>query len=149
MLAERPSLGLKARRMADKILSFSSFCNDVIQLEAPRFDAGGPRMTYHAPCHLHRALGVKKAPHDLIRKSGHEFAPAAEEETCCGFGGTYSAKFPSISAEILNKKLEDAQTTGAKILVTECPGCIMQLRGGAARRKMDLHVRHLSEVLAE
>ncbi len=143
------TLATKARRMADKVISFSSFCCDVLHLDKDDFSGDGSRMTYHAPCHLHRGLGVKKAPHDLIRNSGHDFVPAAEEQTCCGFGGTYSAKFPSISAEILAKKLEDAQATGARQLVTECPGCILQLRGGASRREMDLRVRHLSEVLEE
>lgn len=147
LLSERPSLALKARRMAEKILPFSSFCNDVLKLDASLFNSDGPLATYHAPCHLCRGMGVKKAPRELIRKSGYHFVPATEEETCCGFGGTYSANFPSISAEILAKKLDDAQSTGAEHLVTECPGCIMQLRGGALKLGMDLNVIHLSEAL--
>ncbi len=147
LLAARPSLAIKARQLSEKILPFSSFCDDVLKLKASQFNQGGTKMTYHAPCHLCRGLGVKKAPHNLMRKSGYEFVPAAEEETCCGFGGTYSANFPSISSEILAKKLEDAQGTGADILVTECPGCVMQLRGGALKQGMDLKVMHLSEVL--
>jgi Fe-S oxidoreductase len=135
--------------MAEKVLPFSTFCNDVLKLKASDFKACGTRMTYHAPCHLCRGLGVRRAPHDLIRNSGYEFIPAAEEETCCGFGGTYSANFPSISSEILAKKLEDAQSTGAGTLVTECPGCIMQLRGGASKQGMDLKVIHLSEALKD
>ena len=149
LLSERPSLASKARLMAEKVLPFSSFCNDVLKIKASDFNSCETHITYHAPCHLCRGLGVKNAPHDLIRKSGYEFVPAAEEETCCGFGGTYSANFPSISSEILGKKLEDAQNTGADILVTECPGCIMQLRGGALKKGMDLKVIHLSEALKD
>ena len=147
MLSGRSTLALKARRLAEKILPFSSFCNDILKLAASHFHAEDTVATYHAPCHLHRGLGVKKAPRELIQKSGYQFVPATEEETCCGFGGTYSAKFPSISAEILAKKLDDAQRTGAKILVTECPGCLMQLQGGAAKRGLDLKVLHLSEAM--
>jgi Fe-S oxidoreductase len=77
------------------------------------------------------------------------FLPAEEEETCCGFGGTYSGKFPHISAEILARKLDDFEKTGADVLVTECPGCIMQLRGGAKKRGSRLKVKHLAEALAE
>jgi Fe-S oxidoreductase len=146
MLARHASLALKARRMAEKVLPFSSFCNDVINVPADTAPSSRGKMTYHAPCHLCRGLGVRQAPHELIEKSGYDFAPAAEEETCCGFGGTYSTKFPAISAEILNKKLDDAAATGARHLVTECPGCLMQLRGGAKRRNMDLTVHHLSEI---
>jgi Fe-S oxidoreductase len=135
--------------MAEKVLPFSSFCHDVLKLEASMFNSVGVRTTYHAPCHLCRGLGVRRAPRELISKSGYDFVPAAEEKTCCGFGGTYSANFPSISSEILSKKLEDAKSTGADVLVTECPGCIMQLRGGALKQGVDLKVRHLSEVLKD
>ena len=109
--------------------------------------APSPITTYHAPCHLCRGLNVRNAPRELIKKAGLNFKPAVEEETCCGFGGTYSSKFPAISAQILAKKLEDAAATGAVQLVTECPGCILQLRGGARQRGMDLRVIHISEML--
>jgi iron-sulfur cluster protein len=147
MLVRHSSLAQKARSLAAKVLPFSSFCNDILDVQADPAISSRGKMTYHAPCHLCRGLGVRQAPHHLIEKAGYDFVPAAEEETCCGFGGTYSAKFPAISSEILNKKLDDAAATGARHLVTECPGCLMQLRGGALRRKMDLAVHHLSEIV--
>lgn len=147
MLADSSSLALKARKLADKILPFSSFCSDILNLDKSLFKIGGGKATYHAPCHLCRSLGIKKAPRHLIGESGYDFVPATEEETCCGFGGTYSANFPSISAEILARKLDDAQSTGAELLVTECPGCIMQLRGGTVQNGLKLEVLHLSEAL--
>jgi Fe-S oxidoreductase len=92
-------------------------------------------------------IDYKKAPKELILKSGVDFRPADEEQTCCGFGGTYSSKFPAISAQILKKKLADAVKTGAQQLVTECPGCILQLRGGVRQHNMDLRVLHMAEML--
>ena len=92
-------------------------------------------------------MGERQAPHELIAKGGYTFVPAAEEETCCGFGGTYSSKFPTISAQILSRKLDDARSTGADLLVTECPGCVMQLRGGAMKRQDPIEVLHLAEAL--
>ena len=112
------------------------------------FNISGQKVTFHAPCHLCRGLGVTEAPRSLIRAAGFEFVPAAEEQTCCGFGGTYSSKFPEISAQILDKKLDDAGRTGAAVLVTECPGCVMQLRGGAVKRNADFKVMHLAELMA-
>ena len=147
MLAQRPSLALKAKRLADKIMPFSSFCHDILDVQPSAVPSSRAKMTYHAPCHLCRGLGVRQAPHALIQNAGYRFVPASEEETCCGFGGTYSTKFPAISAEILGKKLDDVAATQAQYLVTECPGCLMQLRGGAKQRNMDLKVRHLSEIL--
>ncbi|MFH2092603.1 MAG: L-lactate dehydrogenase (quinone) large subunit LdhH [Pseudomonadota bacterium] len=149
LLADRSSLALKARNLAEKVMPFSSFCHDILKMDEALFTPGGPRTTYHAPCHLCRGLEVKEAPHGLFASAGLNFVKAAEEETCCGFGGTYSAKFPSISARILNKKLDDVASIKAECLITECPGCILQLRGGAAQRGMELSVKHLSEVLKE
>jgi Fe-S oxidoreductase len=94
-------------------------------------------------------MGEHDAPKALIRKAGLEFVPASEEETCCGFGGTYSGKFPEISSQILKRKLDDVRATGADLLVTECPGCVMQLRGGAERAGHRLAVRHIAEVLCD
>ena len=151
MLGDDPKMGLKARAFAAKVQPLSVLLNDLTGVDANAFAppfADLPLVTYHAPCHLCRGLGIHDAPKELIRKAGYTFLPAAEEETCCGFGGTYSAKFPEISAEILIKKLADIQQTGAKIVITECPGCVMQLRGGAAKQKHDFQVKHIAEALA-
>ena len=144
-----PAMAPKARSFAEKVQPFSVFCNEILATDSDSPPSGGRKCTYHAPCHLCRGLGVRQAPHELIAKAGLEFVPAEEEETCCGFGGTYSSKFPQISAQILSRKLDDAQQTGADILVTECPGCIMQLRGGARKRGDQLEVMHLAEALAK
>ncbi len=139
----------QAVKLADKTMAFSQFLKDVANITSDDFEGPPTPATYHAPCHLCRALGIKEQPHTLIQDAGLSFLPAAEEETCCGFGGTYTGKFPSVSSEILNKKLDDAAATGAKLLLTECPGCILQLRGGALMQGRDLVVKHLAEILAE
>jgi iron-sulfur cluster protein len=148
LLEDDPQLSAAARKFAAKVQPLSVLLNDIFGMDADAFHPLDQTVTYHAPCHLCRGLNVHTAPKEMIRKAGFRFVPAAEEETCCGFGGTYSAKFPEISAEILAKKLADAQSTGAGMLVTECPGCVMQLRGGTLRQGVDLEVRHLAEVLA-
>ncbi|SMC86139.1 iron-sulfur cluster-binding protein [Desulfocicer vacuolatum DSM 3385] len=110
--------------------------------------AGKGKVTWHSPCHLCRGMGVRNAPKDLIAASGQTFVQAEEEETCCGFGGSFSANFPAVSREILTRKLDDAENTGAELLVTECPGCVLQLRGGAVNQERNLKVSHLAELLA-
>jgi Fe-S oxidoreductase len=148
MLAEDPELGSRVTEFADKVVPFTVFMQDILKVSSDLFQASKQKVTYHAPCHLCRGLNVVRQPHELIRKSGGNFVPAEEEQTCCGFGGTYSSKFPEISARILNRKLDDVAQTGADILVTECPGCVMQLRGGAKRRQEAFDVIHLAELLA-
>ncbi|MEX1300508.1 MAG: (Fe-S)-binding protein, partial [Desulfotignum sp.] len=99
------------------------------------------------PCHLCRGMDVHQAPRDLIDKSGNRYVPTEEEETCCGFGGSFSTTFPAVSREILTRKLDDVTAANADLLVTECPGCVLQLKGGAAQQGRDISVCHLSELL--
>jgi len=137
----------QAQAFADKVTDFSSFMHDKLGLTAEDFNQSDEKVTYHASCHLCRALKVKEAPRALIA-SAAQYVPCDEEEVCCGFGGSYSAKFPEISAQILENKLKRVQATGATRLVMDCPGCVMQLRGGAEKQGMDIKVQHLSELLA-
>jgi Fe-S oxidoreductase len=138
----------RVRSFAGKIMDFSSFTRDILGLGAEHFSSKGEKVCYHASCHLCRGLGVRDAPRALIQ-AGAEYVPTAEEELCCGFGGSYSVKFPEISAQLLEKKLESYAASGATRLVTECPGCVMQLRGGAQKKGMTLAVSHLAEFLVE
>ncbi len=148
LLADDPKLADQARVFAAKVIDFSSFAHDILGLQAKDFTGDGRRATFHSPCHLCRGLGVHDAPRDLIRAAGLEYKEAAESEVCCGFGGTFSAKFPELSAELLKKKLDNVELTGAEILLTDCPGCIMQLRGGLKKRGSQILVQHTAEALA-
>ena len=144
-----PKAALKARQFADKVIDFSSFVRDVLKLDESAFRKTGIKAAYHAPCHLCRGMGVTEAPRAMINIGGAEYLPAEEEDVCCGFGGTFSIKFPELSAEILNKKLTRVEETGATELLTDCPGCIMQLRGGLDVRKSHVKCRHVAELLAD
>jgi Fe-S oxidoreductase len=147
--ADNPDQAAEARAFGEKVLTFTQFTHRVLKLEPEAFQPSQQAVTYHAPCHLCRGLGEREAHRALLRDAGFDFKPAAEEETCCGFGGTYSGKFPEISSQILKRKLDDFEATGADLLVTECPGCVMQLRGGAERAGHRLEVRHIAEVLCD
>jgi Fe-S oxidoreductase len=149
ILADDSKMVAKARAFAAKIIDFSSFAHNILGLSGQDFSGDGKKATFHSPCHLCRGLGVHEAPRNLIRSSGLDFVEADESEVCCGFGGTFSAKFPELSAELLDKKLDNVERTGAEILLTDCPGCIMQLRGGLQKRRSKIVVQHTAEALAQ
>jgi Fe-S oxidoreductase len=132
---------------ADKVLDFSSFARDVLELGEDDFRKSAEGICYHSPCHECRGMGVMKQPRELLAAAA-EYKPAKEEDVCCGFGGSYSVKFPEISSQILNKKLDNVEASGATTLVTNCPGCVLQLRGGEEKRGNKLKVEHMSELLA-
>ena len=94
-------------------------------------------------------MRVTEEPRRLIEIAGYEYVPSKDEDVCCGFGGSYSVDFPEISSEILKKKLDNVQDSDARLLVTDCPGCVIQLRGGMDKRKSKIQVKHIVEVLAE
>ncbi|SFN09298.1 L-lactate dehydrogenase (quinone) large subunit LdhH [Thermodesulforhabdus norvegica] len=140
----------RAVEFSKKIVDFSSFVLGLMgDDEKSFFSSSGETVTYHAPCHLCRGLKVKEAPRRLISVAGYVYAPCPEEEVCCGLGGSYSLEFPEISRELLSKKLDDVLSAGARYLVTDCPGCLLQLRGGMDRRGNPVRVLHMAELLAK
>ena len=148
LFAGQPGRQARAKALADKVMDFSTFAKEKLGLSAESFNHSDEKVTYHATCHLCRGLGVKEAPRELIAAAA-DYVPAAEEEVCCGFGGTYSAKFPEVSAALLRKKLDGIADTGAARVVMDCPGCVLQIRGGAEKDGKGLKVTHISELLAE
>ncbi len=140
----------KARCMAfvNKIMDFSSFIHNTLGLGAEDFTKSHEKVTYHASCHLCRGLGVTQEPRTLIEHAA-TYMPSKEEDVCCGFGGSYSMKFPGISKNLLEMKLNNAQDSGASRLVVDCPGCVMHIGGGAEKTQKGLKVTHIAELLAE
>ena len=144
-----PKVLADLKHFADKIIDFSSFMVQVLKLSSESFQKTKTPVAYHAPCHLCRGLGVVEAPRQLIELAGYTYVASKNEDVCCGFGGSYSVDFPEISAEILNKKLDHVGNTNAQILTTDCPGCVLQLRGGVDKRRGNIEVTHIAELVAE
>jgi iron-sulfur cluster protein len=148
LCGEDEGIGLKVMQLRDKLIDFSSFMMNVLQVKPEMFEGSGKKVAYHAPCHLCRSLGVTREPRELIQTAGLTYLPAKDEDVCCGFGGSFSVDFPEISAELLKRKLDHAEATGADLLVTDCPGCVLQLRGGMDQRSgRKVEVRHIVETV--
>ena len=137
------------KAFTDKIIDFSSFVVNVLKASSKDFNVTVEKVAYHSPCHLCRGMQVTNEPRKLIEIAGYQYVPSKDEDVCCGFGGSYSVDFPEISAEILKKKLDDVQAADARILVSDCPGCVLQLGGGMDKRGGGIQVKHITELLAE
>jgi iron-sulfur cluster protein len=107
------------------------------------------KITYHDSCHLKRTLKVSEQPRELLQSVGYEVTEMFECDTCCGMGGSYSMKLPEISAPILQRKLRNIKETGAPTVAMDCPGCVMQIRGGMDQDGANVKVRHTVEIIAE
>ena len=106
------------------------------------------KATYHDSCHLKRTLRADQAPRELLRKAGTEIVEMYEADMCCGMGGSYSLKLPEISAPILERKLHNIKQTGAEAVLMDCPGCMMQIRGGIDKDGAPIQVEHTAQRLA-
>ncbi|MGQ9669344.1 MAG: L-lactate dehydrogenase (quinone) large subunit LdhH [Desulfosoma sp.] len=148
LLGDDPTLADQIRRFTAKVIDFSSFVKEVLKVSDDEFMATGVKTAYHAPCHLCRGLKVVDAPREVLKTANMNYVPTRDEDVCCGFGGSYSLEFPEISAELLKRKLDNVAASGADMLVTDCPGCVLQLRGGADKQGRSFEVCHIAEAVA-
>ncbi|MGC1910608.1 MAG: (Fe-S)-binding protein [Candidatus Acidiferrales bacterium] len=106
------------------------------------------RVTYQDSCHLVHGQKIREAPRKLIRAvPGVEFVELPMSEQCCGSGGVYNITQTKAALELLAEKMEFAKQTRAQVIVTANPGCILQLRAGAAIHATGQEVLHVVELL--
>lgn len=136
-----------ANELAARCYEFSDFL--VTRLGVTDLGAHFPhRVTFHDGCHGLRELGNKKQPRELLAKvRGLALVEMTEAETCCGFGGMFSAKFPMISTAMGEVKCTSALETGAEYVVSNDASCNMHIQGLADRQRLSLRTIHLAEVL--
>lgn len=106
------------------------------------------RVTYQDSCHLLHGQKIREAPRALLRAIPNlEFVELPYSEICCGSAGIYNVTQTEASMELLAEKMRHAQSTGAKTIVTANPGCLLQLRAGAALYHTGQNVMHVVELL--
>jgi len=148
LLAGDPALARKAAALAERTWELSQFITRVLGVSAVPSDFRG-KVAYHDSCHLLRGLGESRAPRQLLGAvPGVDLVELPGAEECCGFGGSFSVRLPEVSAAILDKKLDNAERTGADCLVACDGGCLMQMGGGLSRRGSPVRALHLAQVLA-
>jgi Fe-S oxidoreductase len=106
------------------------------------------RVTYQDSCHLLHGQKIREAPRALLRAiPGVEFVELPYSELCCGSAGIYNVTQTETSLQLLEEKMRQAQSTGAQIIATANPGCLLQLRAGAALHGTNQQVLHVVELL--
>lgn len=137
----------EAAELSSKTWEFSDFLVNrlgVTDLGA-RFPA---KVTFHDGCHGLRELGIHSAPRQLLSKvRGLELVEMGEAATCCGFGGTFSAKFPMISTAMGEVKCASAAETGAEYIVSNDSSCLMHVQGLLTRQGSPVKTIHLARIL--
>ncbi|MEJ2200455.1 MAG: LUD domain-containing protein [Desulfuromonadaceae bacterium] len=151
LLQDHPLWAEKARELSEKTFDFSRFL--VEKLDGGALLSGvaeGKTVTYHDSCHLKRGAGVWEQPRRLLVESGRQLVEMSHSDRCCGFGGSYSfTSQPEIARNILEDKIRDIENTGAVCVAMDCPGCMMQIRGGLEKQGKAVRAAHTIELLAE
>ncbi len=106
-------------------------------------------VTYHDACHLAHGQRIRREPRELLgRVPGLRLAELAESDLCCGSAGIYNLLEPDMADRVLARKIERIAETGARIVVSGNPGCLLQIAKGARARGLDLEVVHPVTLLA-
>jgi L-lactate dehydrogenase complex protein LldE len=146
-LFEKTPQAALARQISERTWEFSDFLVNKLGVT----DLGAHfhhKVTFHDGCHGLRELNLKKQPRALLAHvKGLRLVEMAEAETCCGFGGTFSAKFPMISTAMGDVKCNSAAETEAEYIVSNDSSCLMHLQGLLTRQANKLKTIHLAEVL--
>jgi len=148
LLKDDPALKAAAEALAKKTYELSQFLVDVLGVTSVESSFRG-KVTYHDSCHLLRGLGESRAPRVLLRGvKGCELVELPGSDECCGFGGSYSIKYPEISQEVLKNKMENIKATGVQTVAVDCPGCKLQIEGGLEAAGTGITVEHSATLLA-
>ena len=138
----------KAQQLAGRCHELTQFLVDVLQITdfGARYEG---KVAYHDSCSARRELGVLQQPRTLLNKvKGVTHVELKDGDECCGFGGTFSIKFPEVSTAIVDRKVADIEQAGADTIVAGDMGCLMNIAGRLSRQEKPVKAFHIAELLA-
>jgi glycolate oxidase iron-sulfur subunit len=146
LLADDPAYAQRARALADKVRDVSEILDELGPV-ATRHPLD-LTVAYHDACHLAHAQGIRAEPRRLLAGiPGLEVREIAEPELCCGSAGVYNILNPEPARELGDRKAANIVATGAEVLVTANPGCLMQVTSAIDRSGHPMGMAHTVEVL--
>ncbi len=151
-----PLMMQRVAALKPRVFELAEFVVDVLGIKDlsgyadAGLDAPSRKVTYHEACHLRRELGVKTQPRALIGSlPGVELVEMAQAEVCCGFGGTFSVKYPEISGAMLQDKIDFAAGSGADVITACDSSCLMHIGGGLEKQGVAVKPLHLASLIEE
>jgi glycolate dehydrogenase iron-sulfur subunit len=146
LLRDDPAYADKARVFVERVMDPSEFLAEVGLVAKP-----GPlpmTATYQDACHLAHAQRITKQPREMLRAIPElELVEMPESDLCCGSAGIYNLLQKEMAGKLRERKVNNATKTGAEMVVSANPGCILQMRAGLAARGSAVQVEHLMTVL--
>ena len=105
-------------------------------------------VTYHESCHLNRELGISKEPISLLKSLENiNLIYMDQSEVCCGFGGTFSTKYPEISTAMAEEKIANVKQSGAAVVTAADMSCLMHMGGLMIKKNLDIKSLHIAQLM--
>lgn len=147
--AGEPEWAVRAQKVADRFHDLTDFIVNTLGVT----DIGAylpGKAVYHPSCSLFRKLGIVDEPLALLKKvKGLELLPIHNQQTCCGFGGTFSVKMAEISGEMVKEKVANIEEVEPDYLIGADVSCLMNIGGRLQREGSKIKVMHIAEVLMQ
>jgi glycolate oxidase iron-sulfur subunit len=148
-----PEWANRAKQFASKVRDITEWLDEIMpHPSTPLRSAQGAsrKVTYHEPCHLAHVQGVRRPPRALLaRLKNLDVRDLPDSTRCCGSAGIYNLTHPAMSKQLLARKMADVASTGADVVVSANPGCLLQLEWGARRHQLPVRVKHITQVVDE
>ncbi len=146
LLREDPAYADKAATFVERVKDASEFLAEAGLVETP--GALPITATYQDACHLAHAQRITKQPRELLRAIPElDLVEMSESDLCCGSAGIYNLLQTEMAGQLRERKVDHATATGAAVIVSANPGCMLQMRAGLAARGSDVQVEHLMTIL--
>jgi len=139
----------RVEAFSGKVRDISEFLTDNIKLNRAKQESLW-KVTYHDPCHLSRGQNVSLQPRAVMKSlAGVDFVEMRDAQWCCGGGGSFSFYNYDLSKQISQRKVEAIRASGASVVVTGCPGCMLQLKDQLGQKGSPVEVKHLIQLVDE
>ncbi|RYZ99947.1 MAG: (Fe-S)-binding protein [Sphingobacteriaceae bacterium] len=138
----------KCRNIQGNIFELSDFLVNILKFDYFGAELDG-KAVYHDSCSGLRECHIKEEPRRLLDKVlGLELLPLHDNETCCGFGGSFAVKFDAISSAMAQQKVDNAIAAGAEYIISTDASCLLHLQGYIDKNSLPIQTMHIADVLA-
>ena len=147
LLADDPGWVERAQAFSREVKDITEWLAASLQIKPSK---SRERVTYHDACHLAHAQRITKAPRDLVKAvAGENFVDLPESDVCCGSAGSYNLTEPAMAERLQQRKVQNILKTGAQVVVTSNPGCMLQIEAGLKKSGSQIRIQHIADFLAE
>jgi glycolate oxidase iron-sulfur subunit len=140
----------KAKQFGAKVKDLTEWLVSSGFLSTAKLNPSAGRVTYHDACHLAHAQRITQQPRELVKAvAGKNFIDLPEADVCCGSAGTYNLTEPEMAGRLQRRKTDNILKTGADLVITSNPGCMLQIRAGLEKAGSSAQVMHIADYLAQ